>query len=76
MVQVNTHLDNIALNHAAHDPSKAFHFIKKEGKGQGKNAVWRLIVMGYYITRWKEYKFSGFHGRDYSDCTCLGFDAV
>jgi DNA ligase-4 len=27
--QVNTHLDNIALKHAAHDPSKIFHFSEK-----------------------------------------------
>jgi hypothetical protein len=27
--QVNVHLDNIALKHAAHDPSKSFIFIKR-----------------------------------------------
>ena len=75
MEQVNTHLDNIALKHAAHDPSKIFHFIKKEGRGQDANAVWLLIVMGYYITRCNDYKFSGFRGRDYSDCS-LGLDTV
>jgi hypothetical protein len=30
--QVNMHLNNIALKHAAHDPSKTFLFIPKEGE--------------------------------------------
>lgn len=67
MEQVNTHLDNIALKHAAHDPSKTSHFIKKEGRGQGASAVLLLVVMRCYITRCNEYKLSGFHDRVYSD---------
>jgi hypothetical protein len=30
--QVNMHLNNIALKHAAHDPRKPFIFIQKEGE--------------------------------------------
>jgi len=57
--QVNKHLDNIALKHAAHDPSKTSHFIKVEGRGQGASTVLLLIVMRYYITRCNECKFFG-----------------
>lgn len=32
MEQVNMHLNNIALKHAAHDPSKTFVFIAKEAE--------------------------------------------
>jgi len=64
--QVNKHLDNIALKHAAHDPSKTFHFIKKEGRGQGASNVLLLIVMRCYITRCNV-SFSGFHGKVYPD---------
>jgi hypothetical protein len=65
--QVNKHLNNIALKHAAHDPSKASHFIKEGGRGQGASAVLLLIVMKYYVTRCNQCKFSGFHGRVYAD---------
>jgi hypothetical protein len=30
--QVNVHLDNVALKHGAHDPSKTFVFIAKEAE--------------------------------------------
>lgn len=65
MEQVNKHLDNIALKHAAHDPSKTSHFIKKEGRGRGASNVLLLIIMRHYITR--SVSFSGFHGRVYPD---------
>lgn len=61
MEQVNTHLDHIALKHAAHDPSKTSHFIKKEGRGQDASAVLLFVVMRYYITSCNDCKLSGFH---------------
>lgn len=57
MEQVNKHLSNIALKHAAHDPSKTSHFIRKEGRGQGASNILLLIVMRHYITRCNECKF-------------------
>jgi hypothetical protein len=42
--QVNMHLNNIALKHAAHDPSKTFLFSPKENTNSFWLNIWLLIV--------------------------------
>lgn len=48
MEQVNMHLNNIALKHAAHDPSKTFVLIAKEAEYKQVIAV--VLVINSYLS--------------------------